>query len=143
MEKFKYFFNKLVRNYIFKIIFTLILGIGLLMLLRYVAFKEKAEIFAWCNSLFITFGVLFGIGVLSLLSSFGAFDLIGYSFANIFSVIINKDEKKYVDAIDYRDKRVEKNRKTRWSFFVYLGISLLFLIAELAIYIYIRYTYNY
>ena len=44
MEKFKYFFNKLVRNYIFKIIFTLILGIGLLMLLRYVAFKEKAEI---------------------------------------------------------------------------------------------------
>ena len=113
MEKFKYFFNKLVRNYIFKIIFTLILGIGLLMLLRYVAFKEKAEIFAWCDSLFITFGVLFGIGILSLLSSFGAFDLIGYSFANIFSVIINKDKKKYVDAIDYRDKRVEKNMKTR------------------------------
>ena len=106
-------------------------------------FKEKAEIFAWCDSLFITFGVLFGIGILSLLSSFGAFDLIGYSFANIFSVIINKDKKKYVDAIDYRDKRVEKNRKTRWSFFVYLGISLLFLIAALAIYIYIRYTYNY
>ena len=105
MEKFKYFFNKLVRNYIFKIIFTLILGIGLLMLLRYVAFKEKAEIFAWCDSLFITFGVLFGIGILSLLSSFGAFDLIGYSFANTFSVIINKDKKKYIDAIDYRDKK--------------------------------------
>ena len=94
MEKFKYFFNKLVRNYIFKIIFTLILGIGLLMLLRYVAFKEKAEIFAWCDSLFITFAALFGIGILSLLSSFGAFDLIGYSFANIFIVIIKNYKNK-------------------------------------------------
>ncbi len=114
-----------------------------MLLLRYVAYKEKAEIFAWCDSLFITFGTIFGIGALSLLSSFGAFDLIGYSFANIFSVIIHKDQKKYVDVIDYRDKRIEKNTKTKWSYFVYIGISMLFLIAALALYIYIKCNYDF
>lgn len=143
MEKFKYFINKFVRNYVFKIISTVIIGTCLLLILKYVAFKDKAELFAWCDSLFITFGTLFGIGALSLLSSLGTFDLIGYSFSNIFSVIINKDKKRYIDAIDYRDKRIERNRKTRWSFFIYFAISFLFLIGAIVIYIYIRYTYKY
>ncbi len=109
-------------------------------LLAFVAFKDSG-INKWCDSTFITFFIIFGFGCLSLILNLGTFDLAGYAFSNLFSVIIHKDKKKYIDAIDYKNSKVEKRKTGKWNFLCYIGVSILFLIAAIVLYIYIKVNY--
>ncbi len=78
---------------------------------------------------------IFGIASFQIIGNNGTFDLFNYSIINLISVIIYKDEKKYIDAIDYKDRRKERRTKNRFNFIAYYCVSIIFLIAALITYI--------
>lgn len=129
-ENAKYIIKKIFTSWITKLVLTCILGVFLVLIFGFVTYKDEGNN-RWCNSCFVTFFIIFGLGAFSLLNNFGTFDLLGYSFSNLFSVIIHKDEKKYVDAIDYRNKRKDIRYSNRFTYFVYFGVSLVFLITAI------------
>ncbi len=129
-ENAKYIIKKIFTSRITKLVLTCILGVSLVLIFGFVTYKDEGNN-QWCNACFVTFFIIFGLGAFSLLNNFGTFDLLGYSFSNLFSVIIHKDEKKYVDAIDYRNKRKDIRFSNRFTYFVYFGVSLVFLITAI------------
>lgn len=132
-ENAKYIIKKIFTSWITKLFLTCIFGVALVLFFGFVTYKDEGRN-QWINSCFVTFFIIFAIGCFSLLTYEGAFDLMGYSFSNMFSVIIHKDEKKYVDAIDYRNKRKEIRRLNRFSFLIYFGVSIVFLVAAIILF---------
>ncbi len=111
-----------------------LLGVAGSLVLYFLIYKSES-IIKLVDSFFIVFMAIFGIASFQIIGNNGTFDLFNYSMANLVSVFVYKNEKKYIDAIDYKDQRKEKRTKNRFNFIAYYCVSIIFLIAALIAYI--------
>ena len=130
----KFSFIEYIKQVYITCIVLFLLGVAGCLALFFLAYKA-ASIIKLVDSFFIVFMAIFGIASFQIIGNNGTFDLFNYSIINLISVIIYKDEKKYIDAIDYKDQRKERRTKNRFNFIAYYCISLIFLIAALITYI--------
>ena len=130
----KFSFREYIKQVYITCIVLFLLGVACCLALFFLAYKA-ASIIKLVDSFFIVFMAIFGIASFQIIGNNGTFDLFNYSIINLISVIIYKDEKKYIDAIDYKDQRKERRTKNRFNFIAYYCVSLIFLIAALITYI--------
>jgi hypothetical protein len=123
----------LVQVYIACIILFL-LGVAGSLILFFIIYKAES-IIKLVDSFFIVFMAIFGIASFQIINNNGLFDLFNYSMANLISVFVYRNEKKYIDAIDYKDQRKEKRTKNKYNFVAYYCVSIFFLVAALITYL--------
>jgi hypothetical protein len=83
-----------------------------------------------CDGLFLSAALLIGVGLLTLVSGEGLFDIVGFAMICLVSVIRIKDgEEKRRTFLDYKKARSEKRHGTMW-YLVFVG--LLYLAAAFA-----------
>jgi hypothetical protein len=83
-----------------------------------------------CDGLFLSAALLVGVGLLTLVSGEGLFDIVGFAMICLVSVIRIKDgEEKHRTFLDYKKARSEKRHGTMW-YLVFVG--LLYLAAAFA-----------
>lgn len=69
-----------------------------------------------------------GIGLLSLMAFFGAFDTFGYSISSF-----RASNRKYKDLYEYSNIKAEKRSKAEWTFFPFILTGLIFILAGAAV----------
>lgn len=85
---------------------------------------------------FIAGSVIIFCFLLSLLNRFGAFDTFGYSFSALLHSFNPEKEKKYVDLVEYKDKKNIKRSKTPLFYVPYLVSGVILLIVTICIYLF-------
>lgn len=73
--------------------------------------------------------VLVSFFVLAWLSRAGAFDTISYGFGQMFTSMFARKANKYNDFADYKEQKNTKREVDSLSYFSYLFVGVLFLIA--------------
>ena len=81
---------------------------------------------AWVNGLTVSGAVLILLGLLGLVSHYGAFDMFGYSFS-VFR------KRRYDSLFEYSEAKKEKHGKAGWSFMPYIAVGAVFLLCGLLI----------
>ena len=118
----------------------IIFGLGLFIFLIYIILNGFDNIIYYCDACFISGFIIISISILSVLSYFGAFDTISYSFY-AFSRAFTKEkelgEKKYKDLVDYVEKKKNTRKKFAYSFLPYVYSGLLFMIAAIILFFFV------
>src|SRR5574344_773078 len=134
MQKVKEIFE----NIFFRIIVLIIIGISATLLLYYFCFGGDGGLLKWCDSFFIVGAAIFLFGCFQIVCNQGMFDLFNYSVANMWSVFVLREDKHYVDAIDYRDQKSESRKKHKFYFIIYFVVGIIFMIVSLILYIILK-----
>lgn len=140
-------FIDFLKSVYLKTIILFVLGGIITILLFFFAFKVELEstksiIYCLCDSTFVSGAILLFFGCFQIIGNQGTFDLFNYGVSNIFSVFVHKDQKKYVDAIDYKNRKALKRKKERFNFLFYFGVALIYLITSIILYIILKVNYN-
>lgn len=123
------FFIK-VKNFLFsKILYILILFL-ISVVIFFICFISTLNynIVGACDSFFITAALLIGGGGLQIVGNQGTFDVMSYSFANLFASYKKGGEKKYEDVVSYRNLKQEKRNKSKFNFIFYFIYGVIYLI---------------
>ena len=94
----------------------------------------------YCDAFFIAGFVILAFGILAVLSFFGAFDTLGYSMYSFTRAFSKKEEmsnKKYVDLVDYVEKKKEKRGKFKTLFLPYLFSGGFYILLFIILFIFI------
>ena len=110
--------------------FALCPVIGLLIMVTYNGAHGQWNVpVAYSNGAFIAGAVLFLIGLLSLVNSFGAFDLSSFYFRRK-----QFDETRKENYGEYVNRRAEERKKTRMGFLPYVIVGAIFIIVGISIF---------
>ncbi len=110
--------------------FALCPVIGLLIMVIYnSAAGQWTALVSYSNGAFIAGAVLFLIGLLSLVNSFGAFDLSSFYFRRK-----QFDETRKENYGEYVTRRAEERKKTRMGFLPYVIVGTVFIIVGISIF---------
>lgn len=135
------FLTKLIKNTWYKALLLLLVGVAMLLCLYFFAFNNGG-IVRWCDSAFITGAFIFFVGCFQIILNQGTFDLFNYSLANLWSVFMFHDEKKYVDAMDYKEKKKSIRKESKFNFLIYFIIGFIFILIALLFYGIYKYNFN-
>ena len=85
-----------------------------------------------CNAFFASGVILAGVGLLTMATEGGAFDMLSYAVVLIFD-LFHKDvtKRKYKDFYEYRQAKKEKKRSFSYLLItgaIFIAVSLVFLI---------------
>lgn len=90
---------------------------------------ENAGVLRTVDAFFVGFIVALGVSLFSVLTHFGAFDLMAVGFSNMINVHFRKDfEAKYDGVVDYQERKKIQRQTTRFRFVAYLLVALIFFI---------------
>lgn len=93
------------------------------------------NIVSYCDAAFVVGFVFVSVGIISLLSSAGAFDTFGYSI----NALARKKEqaKQYDDLYDYVEKKKEKRKGNKYNSVPYFVVGIFWIIISLVLFIFI------
>ena len=90
-------------------------------------FRGRLDVrMTWIDALTVAGAVVILLGLLGLVSHYGAFDIFGYAFS-FFGY------RKYGSLYEYSESKKEKRSKAGWSFMPYIIVGLLYLLAGLLV----------
>lgn len=95
-----------------------------------ISFIKNFTLIGFVDAFFISGTITFVIGLLSLLSYFGAFDTFAYSFTYIKNSY-SKTNNKNNDFYNYKQMKIMKRKKENFSFTPYLIVGLIFIIISI------------
>ena len=124
MNKFRDIFLHSGKKYIVVTIVSLIINIVI------VAYKGFDNLIAYCDATFVSGALCIGIGGLSVLGNFGAYDTLGYSIHYVRENTLRKDGavKKYNDMHDYIEKQNLKRSKSKYLSVPYFVVGTFWII---------------
>lgn len=97
-----------------------------------ISFIKNFTLIGFVDAFFISGTITFVIGLLSLLSYFGAFDTFAYSFSYVKNSY-SKSNNKNIDFYNYKQNKILKREKSNFSFTPYLIIGFVFLIISVVL----------
>ena len=90
----------------------------------YVAFQNGwTLLFSWGNGITAGGAIMILIGLLVLVSQFGAFDIFGYAFSSL-----RGQKRKYHDLYEYSENKNVERKKTVYYFVPYIVVGIIVLI---------------
>lgn len=104
------------------------LVIMVLLIISILSSKGYNLLINYCNAFFISGALFIGIGCLSILTNFGAFDVFSYSGRYVVNRIRNVDVERYPE---YSENKKEKRKKFRFNFVPYMVLGLIALIVAI------------
>ena len=87
-------------------------------------------LFYYIDALTIAGAIIFLVGMLAVVSKFGAFDMFRYSFSSL------RRSGKYKDYYEYESKKQETRTRTELTFMCYFTVGAVFLIVGFSLYIF-------
>lgn len=117
---------QLIKDYVITLVISLVIG-AIIFCLYF--FLNSRTLSAACSATFLAGIVLVCIGLLIMVTRFGAFDTFAYGFKQLGTTIFRNKPTKYNDMAEYKQQCYEKRQtKTNYYLFVITG-GLLFCIA--------------
>ena len=138
----KKMFKRYIKDWKINLIYLIIsIVITVAIFLLYYYLVGPRSILGACNAMTIADGVLLAFFGFPLLNYFGTFDMLGYGFHCIGTVMFTKREKKYVDLVNYQNvKRTIRDKKP----LTFVSTGIIFIIATIVLIILeIMYHINY
>ena len=130
-------------NKLWTYLITLAVGLilmGAIALSRKIFNQESTDAFltVLCDSLFVPGVLITGLGLIIVVASEGAFDMLGYGFKNFFSLFTPRKVKKegrekYYDYVMRKKEMRENNRRSPWPILI-IGITFLLLAGSCFLY---------
>ena len=115
--------------------FYLVLAVGVFCLAFFIPNDRSA--LGWSNALFISGIVTLGVGALTLVHYFGAFDFAAFGFRSIFLHMrpnyAENPNDPYKDYVKYHQDKTEKRKKAGLYPWPYLAIGLPLIIAAIIV----------
>ncbi len=108
-----------------------VIGVVLFLLFYYFSNTDLENKTRVCNASFISGFIVFGLGGFQIIGNQGTFDLVGYGFSNLISVMKKTGEKKYKDPVEYRDARIEKRKRDKFNFLPIFAVAVVFFVIAL------------
>ena len=118
--------KKYPRTYIVTTLVSLVVGAVIFIL---VYFLKSQSLVDAIDGVTIAAVVLMGVGILAILSRFGAFDTMSYGFSQMFASLFNREANKFNDMVDYKQKKNETRQSGSYFYIPMIFVSLLFFIA--------------
>ena len=131
-------FADFFKKYVLKFLISTVVGVTFF-LIYYLVINNT--IVGACDALFISGAVIFAVGTLSIITNLGFFDIFAYSALKVYSHITrgkNEALAKMNGRYEYTKLKEQKRRDNRYVFVSYYISSILFLIAAVVIFIYIK-----
>ena len=127
MSKFRDIFLHSGKKYIVITIISIIVNFVIIL------YKGYNNFIAYCDATFVSGALCIGIGGLSVLGNYGAYDTLGYSIHYVRENTLRKDGsvKKYNDMHDYIEKQNLKRSKCKYLFVPYFVVGAFWIILSI------------
>lgn len=96
--------------------------VSIVIILIVLSSKGFKHLVSYCDGLFISGGVLIGVGLLSLLASYGSFDIFSYSGKYVYNKIKNKSVERYPE---YSKNKALNREKAQFGYIPYLVVGIM------------------
>lgn len=122
--------RKFLKIYVITFLISSLIGLGIFLTFYFV---EGQTMTGSINGTGVAFISLLGIGILLWIGHLGAFDTMSYGFKQMFTSMFNKEANKYNDFVAYKDDKNSKRKVSSKYYFVMMFVSIIFLIAFIAL----------
>ena len=132
MNKLRYYLSKPIGKTV------AITIISILAIIIYVIFSGIKSIVSYCDAFFVCGAILICLGMLSLVTYYGVFDIFGYSTSYVYNGMKKGSVQRYKDFHDYIQQKTEKRKKKKYNFLPYLAIGIVYIIVAAILLAFIR-----
>lgn len=116
-------FRKMFLHSLVKYIVSLIIGI--ILVITTLSIKGFSYLVSYEDAFFIAGAVVIFIGILSLLSNYGAFDLLAYSGKYVYNMSKKRKVERYPD---YVENKIAIRKKMKYKWIPYVVVGCVFII---------------
>lgn len=106
------------------------LGIMICVIIGTLSIKGFNYLVNYCNAFFIAGALFIGIGLLSIVTNFGTFDIFSYSGRYVINRIKNVSVERFPE---YTDNKKEKRKKLKFEFVPYMVLGVLCLLVAIVL----------